>query len=332
MKKKTKKRPSRNIGRNHNSFTNRKKKNAKKPIDKKWFWIGGAAVAVFVIVLTVSLVMYYREPVVARVNGTNIMANAVQDEMWRAENVLRWDYFDMFPNDWNIDYDRIFRNGLTFGRTVREEAVRFAALAKLYEEYADLHGISADPDGYNPGWQVPHISDTVIWSIVSNPILFAEFERYMDSEDEFPDEVLAAKHILAHFDNFDSTEEAEDFANNILARLLDGEDFDTLMHEYTQDTGIFNNPNGYTFVSGVMVSEFEQATRELAIGEMSGLVRTIHGFHIVLRIEPNMNDIWGFTPRSLEQRMMDAIERGFLAKLDGLDITFLSALDNIPVG
>ena len=149
------------------------------------------------------------------------------------------------------------------------------------------------------------------------------------------EELLAAKHILANFANFDSEEEAEEFANELLARVNAGEDFDMLVAEYGQDPGMHMNPQGYTFTEGAMVPQFEQGTRDLEIGEISGLVRSEFGFHIIMRVEPDETSIMRAPGapevRTLEDRMMEAIFLGIQAMVDDASIEFLPALEDIPM-
>lgn len=60
--------------------------------------------------------------------------------------------------------------------------------------------------------------------------------------------------------------------------------FDKLMNEYSEDTGLVTHPNGYVFLPGEMVSEFENGV--LALDEDLGLSEVIessYGYHIILR-------------------------------------------------
>ena len=50
--------------------------------------------------------------------------------------------------------------------------------------------------------------------------------------------------------------------------------------------GLAANPDGYAFTTGEMVQEFEDATRALEPGQISGLVESSYGYHIILRLEP----------------------------------------------
>ena len=81
----------------------------------------------------------------------------------------------------------------------------------------------------------------------------------------------------------DDREENRALAEDILARLQNGEDFDTLMNEYSEDTGLIYNPDGYYFFRGEMEETFEAASFALEEGEMSGIVESSYGYHIILR-------------------------------------------------
>jgi hypothetical protein len=124
-----------------------------------------------------------------------------------------------------------------------------------------------------------------------------EYTDYIEEND-----ILYAKHILLFTidpttgDALDDATIAEKkaTAESLLAQLQSSTDlaadFDTLMNEYSEDTGLANYPDGYTFTAGEMVEAFENATRELEYGQISGIVESPYGYHIILRQDPDTED------------------------------------------
>lgn len=111
-----------------------------------------------------------------------------------------------------------------------------------------------------------------------------------DLRQYFADNYIAAKHIL--ISTVDSTtgetirtdEEAKAEAQKILDRINAGEDYDALMNEYSEDPGLAGNPDGYIFTEGEMVTEFYDGAKALAEDEVSGLIKSDYGYHIIKRV------------------------------------------------
>ena len=301
-------------------------------------------------------------PVVATINGINVYADNVGFMVRQTEEMLAWEYFEMF-GDFEIDHEREFRDGLTFGRVLREESARAAAFTVLYLDYAVRMGLTVsaeDIDMLNE--HIDSLTEQVgeeellemlmgdgirdrghLLEIYKSQILLENLLNAITSD---PDEFAKFE---AHMPE-DSSVEVYNKANEILTRALAGEDFDMLIETYGEDPGMASNPNGYTFTSGVMVSEFEEATIGLEIGEISGLVQSQFGFHIIKRVEPDPENVMRgplsdeddellaakhillqVDGRSEEDRMMEAIYLGFTAMFEEAEIVFLPALDDLNI-
>ena len=73
----------------------------------------------------------------------------------------------------------------------------------------------------------------------------------------------------------------------LLAQLRASDDplatFDALADKYGEDPGRAANPQGYTFTHGTMVEPFDAAARALGENEISDVVESEYGCHIILR-------------------------------------------------
>ena len=107
---------------------------------------------------------------------------------------------------------------------------------------------------------------------------------------------MSANHILIMTKDPSTGEELSDAdkadkkakADELLQQLRASDDpvalFDQLMNENSEDTGLAANPDGYTTSKGAMVPEFEQAALALKEGEISDVVESDYGYHIILRL------------------------------------------------
>lgn len=71
-------------------------------------------------------------------------------------------------------------------------------------------------------------------------------------------------------------------AKVVLAKAKKGEDFVSLMHQYNEDEA--EPDTGYTFGKGEMVEPFEKAAFALKIDQISDIVETDYGYHIIKRV------------------------------------------------
>lgn len=96
---------------------------------------------------------------------------------------------------------------------------------------------------------------------------------------------VRARHILIKVEeNADekTIEEKRKLAESIRQRVLNGEDFARLAKEYSEDEGSKENGGDLGFFGrGQMVKEFEDAAFSLKPGEISEVIKTKYGFHII---------------------------------------------------
>ena len=125
----------------------------------------------------------------------------------------------------------------------------------------------------------------------------AEVMAYLEESGQY-----RAKHILlATIDlntrqplDEETVAEKKALAGDLLSQLRAAEDpialFDELMNEHSEDTGLESNPDGYTTAKGEMVAPFEQAALALKDGEISDVVESDFGYHIILRLPMNPDE------------------------------------------
>ena len=169
----------------------------------------------------------------------------------------------------------------------------------------------------------------------------AEVNAWLEEEGRYK-----AKHILLATIDLDTREPLDEEtvaqkkarADDLLAQLRAAEDpialFDDLMHQYSEDSGLESNPDGYTTQKGEMVAPFEEAALALKAGEISEVVESDFGYHIILRLPMDPDDFRDeCTSSLLEDRITQERDRLGLEKtaaFEKLDVSsFWSNLQSL---
>ncbi len=98
------------------------------------------------------------------------------------------------------------------------------------------------------------------------------------TDEEVAEKKKNAEEVLAQLASAGSSEELETL-------------FDQFMNEYSEDTGLTVYPDGYCFTAGDMVEEFMTASASLGEYELSELVSSEFGYHIILRLPLRTADV-----------------------------------------
>ena len=153
-----------------------------------------------------------------------------------------------------------------------------------------LNALGYSDESYKRVQEISYIKSKLIQK---NSALYAPkgdeiAEYYAANKEQFKYDGIKAKHILfstVKADGSDMSEseikKVENKAYEVYNKIKNGGDFDALMNQYSEDPGLSQNPDGYTFTKGDMVKEFEDAAYNLDVGKVSTPVKSAYGYHII---------------------------------------------------
>jgi len=179
------------------------------------------------------------------------------------------------------------------------------------------------------------------------------YDFYGDNASLFPDDrvaefaaredYMAAKHILVMHDSDDN-----DYAKNKIHYFYNmlseytGDDFqsyfDSLILEHSDDPGsIISFPHGYLFQPPDMVTAFSEASGLLEIGQISDIIETLHGYHIILRLPIDFDTVpitlasSGISRTLRQLAALDDFDSVLSGWRDSLDLNFTSEYYSIDI-
>ena len=169
----------------------------------------------------------------------------------------------------------------------------------FYQEFRDKY-FSEGTDGYPTDEEVVAYAGDELGMYMAKHILIKTID---DAGAPLPEAEVASQLALAE---------------DLLKQLQESSDpitlFDELMHEHSEDgrtpDGALGAPDGYLATPGQMVPEFEEAALSLKVGEISGLVPTQFGYHIVQRMdvtasEEHRNSMIGTAMMEMQNQWME---------------------------
>lgn len=126
-------------------------------------------------------------------------------------------------------------------------------------------------------------------SAVSEEDIQAKYNTYVE---EMTSESINVKHILVMFKPKGKPERTQEEALALSQQIIDkinaGQDFEKLMKEYSEDSP--ESYEGYKFKhnDGQYMPEFDNASYELGVGDVSQPVKTEYGYHIIKKYTPEV--------------------------------------------
>ncbi len=114
-------------------------------------------------------------------------------------------------------------------------------------------------------------------------------------KDKFKDKVTVKHILILTIDpktnkklSDEKVAEAKKKILEVQKKLKDGEEFGKLVKEYSEDTESIKDEGQYTFGRNEMLKEFEDASFKLNKDEVSDVVETASGFHLIKCIEKHL--------------------------------------------
>jgi len=232
----------------------------------------------------------------ATVNGESISIEDYKDELLLYKNMYESQYG---PDIWTLEMEE----GKTFERHLKEVVLDTMVLDKALEQEA-----------LNNGFEVTEEELDEQFDIYKEQFPSEEdFDAYLKSNNLSEDYIknsmkkdqLINKYINDYVENIDfSEEELKDYydanknqidsvkashilvkdpvlAQDILAKLYEGGDFEELAAEHSIDGSAQRGGDLGYFKRGDMIPEFEEVAFSLETGELSGLVESQYGIHII---------------------------------------------------
>ncbi len=182
-------------------------------------------------------------------------------------------------------------------------------------------------------------AETLIKREIKTNVTDEDVKKYYDENPakfEQPEMVRASHILLATQDQktreeFSSEKKAAQYklAEDLLKRARAGEDFAKLAKEYSEDPGSKDKGGEYTFARNQMVKEFEAAAFALNTNQVSDIVTTQFGYHIIklsekipakkvelAKVAAELKD--GLTQQALQKQLPDFFDK--LKKEAGVEI------------
>ena len=317
---------------------------------KMWIKIGVAAALIIALAIILVPLLNTKSPIltnktVLTIDGVKIPADEFSYYVgYVVDSNASYYGYDYYNNETNfssvLNYvTQVLKEHYVVYNWALEEGYELTEEEKqeVQQQIDDLKATYESEEAFQDALKARHLTEDLYKKMLltdavinkfSDAIYDSETSKYAPDKadvDRLREEngIIAAKHILLlSGETEEENGQILEKMNEILDRIRDGEDFDELMNEYSEDTGLATNPNGYTFMPGEMIDEFYDATAALEVGEVSGIVPSSYGFHIIKRIEPDYEE-------TLNRLISIVVNDELQARLEKTNVKLGSGFDKI---
>lgn len=179
------------------------------------------------------------------------------------------------------------------------QAEIYIADEEVEKQYQELAARSGDEEKYIQFLAAKGIDASYIKERIQKDLAIQQFIQ-LELGSDFPvveaevesvylqDKTASVRHILLRTEGKSTVEKQALYEQirRILTRAKDGEDFSVLARTYSQDPGSKDRGGLYEdFTRGMMMRSFEYAAFNVSVGEISEIIETPYGYHILEVIE-----------------------------------------------
>lgn len=140
-----------------------------------------------------------------------------------------------------------------------------------------------------------NVSEETLKSYIDeNGFMTSAHILFLTYEEVEGDDGTTTKQDLSDSEKAEKKAKAEELAKELKAIEDDSERKDKFfeyMEEYSEDPGKESYPDGYCFTEGAMVTEYTDATEALGDYEVSDVVESDYGYHIIMRLPTTASDV-----------------------------------------
>ncbi len=219
-----------------------------------------------------------------------------------------------------IDFTLLYKGGLKKGTKVPDEKIdevvkanakRYGSMEKLKEALRRDHLTMGSFRARIKKYQVvmSMLQDIAAESAYTDAALRDYYEK---NKGKFRrPESMHLYQILIPVDPAAGEEEVKkkkEKADEVLGKIKAGEDFGETAYKYSEDDYRFKSGDiGFVHKGELIPQELEDAAFSLKQGEVSGVIRTVHGFHILKDVEKRPEETLDF--ESVKKKLKSSLEK-----------------------